>query len=97
MGELRASDGQVRSVALREVAPGSYSVALDGAPPGTYHVQLVAASADGPTFATAGGGVVMPRGSKYLRRTGNDGLLDTLAQITGGRVNPPPSAVSDAT
>src|SRR5262249_30604488 len=89
-GELLANDGGVRLVTLREVTPGSYSVALD-ATPGTYQVQLVATQAEGQPFAAASGGAVIPRGSEYQRAVGDGGLLASLASITGGRVNPSPA------
>ena len=94
-GELRAADGSVRRVPLRELAPGRYSVAIANAPPGAYQVRLVAMKPTGQPFGVLDGGAVVPQGSEHRGRTVDYGLLNALARITGGRINPAPAAIYD--
>lgn len=96
-GQLLASDGSARSLALREVVPGNYRISVPDLPPDTYEIRLLAADANGDTLATAAGGAVLANFSEYRGAATNEMLLGTLAQSTGGRVDPPSSAVFDPT
>jgi uncharacterized membrane protein len=96
-GELLAADGSVRSVVLHEVTPGSYGLAAGELPPGAYQIRLVAAGANGQPFATIGGGAVIGRADEYRGQAGDRRLLDRLARITGGRVEPLPAGLYDST
>jgi hypothetical protein len=67
------------------------------APPGAYQVRLVAMRPAGQPFATLEAGAVVPQGSEHRGRTVDYGLLNALARITGGRINPAPAAIYDPT
>jgi len=95
-GVLEAADGAVQPVTLCEITPGSYTVEIGDAPSGTYQIRLVANRADGQLFGASSGGAVIPQGGEYRAHGGDQQLLASLAQITGGRMNPAPAAVYDA-
>jgi uncharacterized membrane protein len=96
-GELAAADGTTFPIVLHETRPGSYAAALGAAPAGTYQIRLVATRANGQPFATGGGGAVVPRASEFRAGPGDAQLLETLAHLTGGRLNPAPTAIYDST
>lgn len=92
-GQLLASDGNSVAIALQEVAPGDYRLALRDAPPGAYLVQLVALDAQGEPQSSLTAGAVVPPSNEYRSRGDDPALLAELAQSTGGRVNPDPAAI----
>jgi hypothetical protein len=93
VGRMVASDGISIDVTLREVAPGSYRLALQEAQAGVYMVQLMASDAEGEPQASVTGGAAVPFSREYRTGAANPALLAALADLTGGRVEPPPAAV----
>jgi len=96
-GEIYAADGTAKTLALSEHTPGTYSMATIDLPPGIYQIQLLATQANGELFAAAGGGFVIPHSREYSDSVDQRDHLRELAAVTGGRENPPPAAVYDAT
>jgi len=62
-------------------------------PPGAYLVQATAQDSQGALVAAVTGGAVMPLSGEYRSQAGNRRLLEELAQITGGRLDPQPRQV----
>jgi hypothetical protein len=56
-------------------------------------VQLMASDAEGEPQASVTGGAAVPFSREYRTGAANPALLATLADLTGGRVDPPPAAV----
>lgn len=96
-GQMLASGGRSIEVDLREVAPGSYHLAVTDAPAGVYLVHLMASDAQGQPQAGVTGGAMVPFSVEYRSGSDNPALLTTLAEMTGGRNTPPPAAVYDET
>jgi uncharacterized membrane protein len=92
-GQMFGATGEPLDIVLREVAPGSYRLAVDDMPPGVYLVQLLATDEQGETQASLTGGAVVPFSPEYRSQGGNPALLTTLAADTGGRSDPAPAAV----
>lgn len=95
IGRLVAADGSVQEVPLIEVAPGQYrgTTALPQA--GVYRTQVLVRNAAGEDIGVVSTGAVVPPSAEYLQRDGNLALLQSLAQITGGRANLPVAGVWD--
>lgn len=90
---LIAASGEVIETVLREVSPGQYRAAPNGVPPGAYLVQVTARDSQGALVAAVSGGAVMPLSGEYRSQAGNRRLLEEIAQITGGRLDPQPRQV----
>ena len=90
---LIAASGEVIETVLREVSPGQYRAAPDGVPPGAYLVQATAQDSQDALVAAVTGGAVMPLSGEYRSQAENRRLLEELAQITGGRLDPQPPQV----
>lgn len=97
IGQMLATDGSAQPVLFQEVTPGTYRAVVNNAQAGAYEVHVQAGQRDGKPVAALIGGAVLPASSEYRTSGTNTGLLDTLARTTGGRMNPLPSAVFDAT
>jgi uncharacterized membrane protein len=90
---LIAADGATVETTLREVGPGQYRISLDNLPAGAYLVQIVARDGQGRAVAGATGGAAMPLSAEYRRQAGDRYLLEEIAHITGGRIDPQPHQV----
>lgn len=90
---LIAADGALVETALREVSPGQYRTSLDSLPAGAYLVQIVARDRQGTPVTSATGGAAMPLSAEYRSQAGDDRVLEELASITGGRIDPQPHQV----
>lgn len=90
---LIAADGALVETALREVSPGQYRTSLDSLLAGAYLVQIVARDRQGTPVASATGGAAMPLSAEYRSQAGDDRVLEELAAITGGRIDPQPHQV----
>lgn len=88
--QLIATDGAVVETTLREVSPGQYRTTLDGLPAGAYLVQVVARDGQGAPVARATGGAAMPLSVEYRSQAGDRRVLEEIAHITGGRIDPQP-------
>lgn len=86
--QMIGSQGSLQPIVLREVAPGIYRAQLAQQQPGAYLAQVIASDAQGQALAALTAGVVVPLSAEY--RTGSSGaaVLNTIAQISGGRINP---------
>lgn len=95
-GRLIGPDGTVQEVPLIEVEPGRYrgTTALPEA--GVYRTQVLVKDAQGAEIGVASTGAVVPPSAEYVQRDGNLALLNTLAELTGGRTNVPVERVWDA-
>jgi uncharacterized membrane protein len=96
-GRLLAADGSGIDVALREVAPGEYRGVVREARPGAYLAQITARTPEGQPFGTVTAGVLAPASAEYGSRGANPSLLQAIAHTTGGRVDPVPAGVFEAT
>jgi uncharacterized membrane protein len=94
-GQLLDASGAAQEVLFSEVAAGEYRVALSDLPPGAYLAQLVASDRQGQAQGSLTAGVVVPIGGEYRAGSANPGLLEALANTTGGRVDPAPERVFD--
>ncbi|EFO80816.1 von Willebrand factor type A [Oscillochloris trichoides DG-6] len=83
--------GNQSSLALNQVGPGQYQARLVGPSPGTYLVQI-RGSAAGQVVVHETLGLVVPYAAEYRAGQGNRGLLEQLAQISGGAVISTPAA-----
>ncbi len=90
---LIATDGAIVETTLREVSPGQYRTSLDSLPAGAYLVQIVARDGQGTPVALATGGAAMPLSAEYRSQAGDYRVLEELARITGGRIDPQPHQV----
>ncbi len=90
---LIAADGAIVETTLREVSPGRYRAALDSLPAGAYLVQIAAHDREGMPVAGATGGAAMPLSAEYRSQTADNRMLEELAYITGGRIDPQPHQV----
>ncbi|MBA3946575.1 MAG: VWA domain-containing protein, partial [Herpetosiphonaceae bacterium] len=90
-GRLIAADGRVIEVPLSEVTPGRYRATMSLPDAGVYQAQVVAMGPDGQIEGLAQTGAVVPPSAEYLQRDGNVGLLQALAQTTGGHFDPQPT------
>lgn len=82
---LVAPDGSTTPITLKQVAPGTYQTSVASPPAGSYLIQI-AAAADGSTVAQQTVGLVVPYSPEYRQRSGNPGMLELIANTTGGRV-----------
>lgn len=96
-GQLLGPQGSTREIVLREVEPGEYRFGTQGMTPGVYLVQVLASTPQGDPQGSVTGGAAVPFPGEYLSQGANPALLDTLANQTGGRTEPPPAAVYDDT
>jgi uncharacterized membrane protein len=94
---LLGPDNSVLPAPLRESAPGSYRALVAGLAPGAYMLQLSAADAAGQPFAALTTGASVPGSAEHGGRAADRRLLEELARIAGGRVDPPPEAVYENT
>ncbi len=86
------SDGvseQPESVQFVQVGPGRYRAVATTSTPGVYLVSVGAIAPDGSQLGPANTGVVVGYSLEYSDRRDNAPLLNDLAAITGGRVEPP--------
>ncbi|HZG69621.1 MAG TPA: FixH family protein, partial [Herpetosiphonaceae bacterium] len=91
-GTLVAPDGSTEPITLKQVAPGTYQASLASPPTGSYLIQI-AAAADGSTVAQQTVGLVVPYSPEYRQRGGNPGLLELIANTTGGTILERPEEV----
>jgi Mg-chelatase subunit ChlD/uncharacterized membrane protein len=88
--QLYGTNQQRNDYSMHEVAPGRYRVTIADQAPGAYLVQLVARTPDGEPVATLTAGAVMPLSTEYRSQTANRGLLEQIARLSGGRIDPQP-------
>ncbi len=84
-----------RSVMLRQVGPGRYEATLPVPGYGSYTVRGVHRR-DGAVVGTSRGRLVHPYPLEYARMAPDTEVLTALARVTGGVVDPAPSAMFDS-
>ncbi len=84
-------DAQQSNLNLIQVAPDQYQGRLANQAPGTYLVQIRGTQA-GQVVVEETLGVVVPYAAEYRAGQGNRGLLEQLAQLSGGEAISEPSA-----
>ncbi|GAB4194173.1 MAG: VWA domain-containing protein [Roseiflexaceae bacterium] len=95
-GSVVGSDGTRHPVELREVQPGRYQALAADLPPDVYQVQLSASRPDGTPFAAQMDGAVVAPDAEFSTPASPQ-LLQALAELTGGRIDPLPTALFDPT
>lgn len=83
------------SVPLRfvQVGPGRYRAVVPTSTPGVYLAQVAGTDSQGQALGTASAGLVISYSPEYSLAPTSPRLLEDLAQVSGGRVGPPPAAV----
>jgi Mg-chelatase subunit ChlD len=92
-GRLVDPEDQSATLSFTQVGPGRYRAVASTAVPGVYLAQVAAADAEGQQLGVASTGVAVSYSLEYGDRRDNPALLRELAQLTGGRVEPPPAEV----
>lgn len=95
-GRIIGGDGRVQEVPLLEVEPGRYRGTTPLPEAGVYRTQVLVKASDGQALGVVSTGAVVPPSAEYLQREGNVGLLNALAELTGGRTELPVERVWDA-
>ncbi|MEN9937767.1 MAG: hypothetical protein RLZZ387_4346 [Chloroflexota bacterium] len=88
-GRLVDPENSGAPLSFTQVAPGRYRAASPATAPGVYLAQVAAADAEGRQLGVASTGVAVSYSLEYGERRDNPALLRDLAQITGGRADPP--------
>lgn len=78
-------DGERQMMALHQTGPGQYEVKLPAASSGSYLVSVLGEDAKGNRQFVSGG-ANRPPGLELRRFSSNEGLLEEVARLTGGRV-----------
>lgn len=94
-GRLFGPDGARTDVRLSQIGPGLYETRATAAQRGNYYAALLP-SMPGRDFGTVFGGASRAQGAEFRATRSNIGLLQQIAQITGGRTLDPdaPEAAS---
>jgi uncharacterized membrane protein len=92
-GRLVDPENNGQALTFTQIGPGRYRAVAPAAIPGVYLAQVAAADDQGRQLGVATTGVVVSYSLEYSDRRDNPALLRDLAQITGGRLDPPPAEV----
>jgi uncharacterized membrane protein len=92
-GRLLNPSGASSALSFVQVGPGRYHAVAPADQPGAYLAQVLALDADGQPLGTVSGGLVVSYSPEYGTRSSDPSLLAELAELTGGRVNPPPESL----
>ncbi len=87
-GRLLDPAGQGASLSFAQVGPGRYRAVAPADAPGVYLAQVAALDAGGQVIGAVSGGVVVSYSPEYGPGTAGPALLDELAALTGGSVDP---------
>ncbi len=88
-GQLVDPENQGAPLSFTQVGPGRYRAVAAATAPGVYLARVAAADSEGEQLGVATTGLVVSYSLEYGERRDNPQLLHDLAQITGGRVDPP--------
>ncbi len=80
---------QSKSLQLEPVSPGVFEAAFDAEASGTYALTVTETTGQGSeqrTLVRARSALTVPYSQEFAKVTSNEGLLEQIAQITGGRV-----------
>lgn len=92
-GRLVDPENSGQPLSFVQVGPGRYRAVAPAAAPGVYLAQVAAATADGQQLGSASTGLAVSYSLEYGERRDNPALLRDLAEISGGRVDPPAAEV----
>ncbi len=95
-GRLVSPESEGAPLQFAQVGPGRYRAIAQTAAPGVYLAQ-VSAAAGGQPLGLATTGLVVSYSPEYSVRPEDPQLLGALAELTGGRNNPPAEAAFDPT
>lgn len=96
VGELRSRVSGVETsldLVFSQVAPGRYRAVATIDQMGAYLVQVSATDRTGQPLGNAKAGFAVSYSPEYGRFAANPGLLAEIATLTGGQVDPPPTAI----
>ncbi len=88
-GRLLDPTGNGRSLSFSQVGAGYYRAVAQVETAGAYLVQVATLEASGQTVASTSGGLVVSYSPEYAAGRANEALLTDLADLTGGKLNPP--------
>ncbi len=91
---VRTPDGDVEVVPLQRVSSTEFTGQTGLTEPGAYWVA-VSVEQDGQALASGSSGAVSSYSDEYAFREPAPGFVESLASITGGRVDPKPADVFD--
>lgn len=92
-GQLVGPDGRGRPLSFAQVGPGRYRAVAPAEQPGAYLAQVAAVDAAGQAVGSASGGLVVSYSPEYIPQASGPALLEELAALSGGRVEPPPETL----
>ncbi|MEI8307965.1 MAG: VWA domain-containing protein [Chloroflexales bacterium] len=96
-GRLLDPTGKPSALNFTQVGPGRYRAVISADMPGVYLSQVVATDTKGQPIGSASGGLVVSYSPEYGPRNSDPTLLTGLADLTGGRSNPPPASLFEPT
>ncbi len=97
VGQLVDPAGESTSLSFTQVGPGHYRAVTAAEIPGAYLARVVALDGDGQPLGSASGGLVVSYSPEYGLRRSDPALLNDLATLTGGRINPPAESLFSPT
>ncbi|HEU5090893.1 MAG TPA: VWA domain-containing protein, partial [Roseiflexaceae bacterium] len=86
-------NGAGTPLTFMQVGPGRYRAVAETGNPGVYIAQVAAVDARGQAVGTTTGGVVVSYSLEYSTQRENPQLLNDIAAISGGTINPLPDTV----
>ena len=95
VARVRGPGGEVDVVSLRRTAPQTFQGEAPAALAGAYWITAVMTTPQGGMF-TASGGAVSAYQEEFSFLPADPTLAQEVAEVTGGRVDPPPAAFFDA-
>ena len=95
-GNLIDPQNQGVPLTFTQVGAGRYRANASTETPGVYLAQVAALSADGQPIGSTTTGLVVSYSPEYGETRDNPQLLRELASISGGRVDPPATAIFEA-
>ncbi|MEI7643516.1 MAG: VWA domain-containing protein [Chloroflexales bacterium] len=95
-GRILDPTGVSSALRFAQVGPGRYRAVVSTDLPGAYLAQVVAADANGLPIGSASGGLVVSYSPEYGPHNVDPALLAGLADLTGGRSDPPPASLFES-
>lgn len=95
VARIRGPDGEVDVISLRRVASGRFEAQAPADAAGAYWITAVINTPDG-AMTTASAGAVSTYQEEFSFLPPDPALAREIAEVTGGRVDPPPDSFFDA-
>ncbi|MDE0121722.1 MAG: VWA domain-containing protein [bacterium] len=95
VARVRGPDGEVDVISLRRVASGRFEAQAPADAGGAYWITAVINTPDG-AMTTASAGAVSTYQEEFSFLPADPALAREIAEVTGGRVDPPPDGFFDA-